>query len=79
MGAGSFEAQLVFSHSVYQDPVGLDMTVAPAFPSTFQGVVHVSRWQRVTIEENVHNRNELFLVLALPDLASYVLLELRGL
>ena len=79
MGAGSFEPQFVFSHSVYQDPVGLDVTVTPAFPRTFQGVVQVFRRQRPPIEEKIHNSNELLLVLALPDLALDVLLELRGL
>jgi len=79
VGAGSFEPQFVFSYSVNQDPVGLDVTVAPAFPGTLQGVVQVFRRQRPPIEENTHNRNELLLVLALPDLALDILFELRGL
>lgn len=77
--AGALQPKFVVRHSVYQNPVRLNMTIASAFPCTFQGVIQVLRRQRAPIKENINNRNELVLILALPDLPLDVLLELRGL
>jgi len=67
VSAGSLKPQFIFCLSVDQDPVGLDVAVAPAFPSPFQGMIPVPRWQRLPGEQNPDKLNQLLLILALPD------------
>jgi len=76
VGAGSFETQFIFRDSVYENPVGLDMTVSSTRPYPLQWMIPVLQGQIASSEENPHNLNKPRLVLTLPQFPLNVFPEL---
>lgn len=59
MGAGSFEEEHVFVHSVYQEPVGLDVTFPVMVPVTGEGMILVGVRKRFAGLQEIDDRLDL--------------------
>jgi len=78
VGAGPFEEEHVFVHSVNHEPVGLDVAFPVMVPVTGKGVVPLCGRKGFTGLQEIDDRLDLAEILAAPGGEAYVALEPVG-
>ena len=66
MRARAGQQHFCVSSLVYQQPIGLDVTLAPALPLAFQGMISPSRRKRLIAAQGVNHPFEKRTIVAAP-------------